>query len=102
MIGFGNILSSMEELSIEAENATGIYRNLNEKDFENFNSSYINAIICSINLFLSNKINFEQIYQYIEFFINKDILSVLKNKEKDNRLEVSKLLFEFKNEMVLF
>lgn len=101
IIGFGNILSSLGEVSNEAEYETGLYRNLQQEDIDYFNKSYIDAISKSFILVFQNKIKFNQIPSYISCFLNKSINFILRQKDKENRIEVAKLLFEFRNEMVL-
>lgn len=98
IIGFGNIISSEEEITIEAD-STGKWRDLDKKDIDSFNHMYCNAVIESLLLFKNETIIFSKIPQYIEFFINKEINNILKNKEKENRIEVARLLFEFRNDM---
>lgn len=92
-IGFGDIPSSKEEISYEDE------CKLTEDDIERFNNTYVNAIIKSLELLLAGKIIFSELPKYIEFYINKEINNILLNKSKENRRELAKLLFKFKNEM---
>lgn len=99
IIGFGNILSSKEEVTIEAE-YTGIFRDLTDDDISRYNESYVYAIKATFSLLLKRKITFKQLKDYIEYFINKEIGKILLDKEKSNRLEVSKLYFELRNEMI--
>jgi hypothetical protein len=101
IVGFGNILSSLDEVSNEAEYETGHYRNLEQVDIDYFNKSYIDAISKSFKLVFNNKIKFHQIPSYISYFLNKSINLILRQKDKENRVEVAKLLFEFRNEMIL-
>jgi hypothetical protein len=99
IIGFGNIISSMSEVSIEAEQ-TGIYRKVDQKDIDNFNSSYCEAIILALKLAKNNSIKFEDIPKIVEFSINKKITSLLLNKTNENRTEITELYYEFRNEMI--
>jgi|GEM_PF-694345 len=98
IIGFGNIISSREEVAQEAE-YTGEFRKIDDKDIEEFNQSYVCAIKNTLELLLSGKVKFSQVAGYISFFINKRINLILKNKSYDNRKEVARLLFEFRNEI---
>jgi hypothetical protein len=98
-IGFGNIMSSIKELNIHNNTATK-KKILTEKDIDSFNKFYVHSIIKSVKLLIDNKIRFDQIPKYIEFYINKNINSVLKNKSIENRIEIARLLFEFRNEMI--
>ena len=100
ILGFGNILSSKEEVTIEAE-YTGILRVLDDDDISKFNMSYVHAIRSAFTLLFKGKITFKHLKDYIEYFINKEISQILLNKEKSNRIEVSKLYFELRNEMVV-
>lgn len=99
IIGFGNIISSEEEIAIEAD-STGIWRKLDKEDIDLFNCMYCDAVIKSLLLFKNETIMFNKIPQYIEFFINKEINNILRQKDKKNRTEVARLLFEFRNEMI--
>ncbi|MFC0316945.1 hypothetical protein [Olivibacter oleidegradans] len=98
IIGFGNIISSREEISQEAEE-TGKFRTLEDNEIETFNKSFVYAIRTSFELLLSEKIAFSQIPQYISFFINKCINNILRDQSFKNRIELARLLFEFRNEM---
>lgn len=100
IIGFGNILSSTEEVTNEAANLTGVFRNLSKEDIDYFNSCYSYAVINTLKELDLNKINFNKIPTVIEFYINKKINDILLNKSIKNRIEISKLLFEFRNEML--
>ncbi|MEO8947304.1 MAG: hypothetical protein ABI308_02775 [Mucilaginibacter sp.] len=97
-IGFGNIISSAKESSAEAE-YTGHFRNLTEKDIENFNKAYLNAISNSVDLLVKGTSTFKELPIKISFFINQEINKVLKDKGKANRIEVARLLYEFRNEI---
>lgn len=100
IIGFGNIISSMIEVSIEAEHLTGVYRNVNNLDIDFFNKSYVESVIYSLKKLKENKCYFDDIPKIIELYINKGINKTLLNKTLKNRIEISKLLFEFRNEML--
>lgn len=100
IIGFGNIISSMVEVSIEAEHSTGVYRNVNNFDIDFFNKSYVESVIYALKKLKENKSSFEDIPKIIELYINKGINKTLLNKNLKNRIEISKLLFEFRNEML--
>lgn len=101
IIGFGNIISSLEEASNEAQYETGIYRDLEQIDIDYFNKSYTDAISKSFILALKGKIKFNQLPSYISYFLNKSINLILRQSNKKNRIDVAKLLFEFRNEMIL-
>src|SRR5690606_29161148 len=60
IIGFGNIISSREEIAQEAE-FTGSFRELENSDIENFNQSYVYAIKSTLELLLAGKIRFSQV-----------------------------------------
>lgn len=98
-IGFGNIMSSKKELDIH-NNTAVVKKILTEDDINSFNKFYVHSIIKSLKLLINNKINFHQMPKYIEFYINKNINDILKNKLIENRTEIARLLFEFRNEMV--
>lgn len=101
IIGFGNILSSTTEVANEAINFTGVFRNLSKKDIDYFNNCYSFSVITALKKLNLNKIKFNEITTIIEFQINKKINDILLNKSISNRIEISKLLFEFRNEMLL-
>lgn len=100
IIGFGNILSSVEELGVEASLETGGYRDLSEDDIDYFNSSYCFAIISALKLYNSGIYLFKDMPVLIEFYVNKKINETLLNKAVNNRVEIARLLFEFRNEML--
>lgn len=99
-IGFGNIISSVEEIAIEAELESGIYRDLDTNDIKYFNDTYCIAIINALKNLEKGLYAFNQIPKLIEFFVNQQINATLLNKELKNRVEIAKLLFEFRNEMI--
>lgn len=98
IIGFGNILSSPQEVRTEAELETGNYRNLSKEDIDFFNSSYCYAIIQALYNYKKGY-RFNQLPILIEFYINQKINKILLNKAIENRVEIARLLFEFRNEM---
>ena len=99
IIGFSDIPSSMNEIIAERD-IVGNQRNVNEEDIERYNKCYTNSIIKALKLLFHKKITFSQLAKYIEFFLNKEIISILEDKSKENRKDLAKLLFEFRNEMV--
>ncbi|MGQ3013461.1 MAG: hypothetical protein ACT6QS_07130 [Flavobacteriales bacterium] len=99
VLGFGNILSSLAEVRVEAE-YTGRFRDLSAEDIDYFNRTYVRAIMKSLKLLIDNRILFKMVPQRISYFINKEINLLLRQKNKDNRVEIATLLFEFRNEMV--
>lgn len=100
IIGFGNILSSTDELMVEADLETGVYRNLSEDDINFFNSAYCFAIINALKNYKKGSYNFKQLPNLIEFYINQKINEILLKKDIKNRVEIARLLFEFRNEML--
>ena len=95
IIGFSDIPSSMNEIIAERD-IVGNQRNV----IERYNKCYTNSIIKALKLLFHKKITFSQLAKYIEFFLNKEIISILEDKAKENRKDLAKLLFEFRNEMV--
>ena len=98
IIGFGDILSSMEEVRIRSEYEANIC--ISDEDIKWFNDTYIQSIIKTLRHLLKGKIEFSEVAKYIEFYINKEINRTLKDKTNINRKERAKLLFEFKNDMI--
>lgn len=99
IIGFGDIPSSMKEIIAERD-SLGTERDIYEVDIKRYNECYTNSIIKALKLLFHEKITFSQLAKYIEFFLNKEIISILEDKGKENRKDLAKLLFEFRNEMV--
>lgn len=98
-IGFGNIISSIEERNAEAELFSGKYINIDKKDIDIFNNCYVTSIKKSIKLLIESKINFHQLYTYIRLYLNKEINKVLLDKNLSNRLEIATLLFLLRDEI---
>jgi hypothetical protein len=98
IIGFGDILSSIEEVRIRSEYEANIC--ISDEDIKWFNNTYIQSIIKTLRHLLKAKIEFSEVSKYIEFYINKEINIILRDKTIINRKERAKLLFEFKNEML--
>ena len=99
IIGFADIPSSMNEINAE-RNIVGNQRNVNEEDIKRYNKCYTNSIIKALKLLFNNKITFSELAKYIEFFLNKGIISILEDKGKENQKDLAELLFEFRNEIV--
>ncbi|UPQ77081.1 hypothetical protein [Chryseobacterium nepalense] len=101
ILGFGNILSSMEQLRNEVENgARDNYGTLSKEDIDYFNAIYCTAIIKAIKETIPTSIyTLKSIKKIIEFFINKELNFLLKNKQITK--EFASLLFSFRNDMVL-
>ena len=99
IIGFGDILSSMEEVRIRSEFEVN-KRDIDDEDIKWFNNIYIQSIIKSLKHLLKGQIEFNEVAKYIEFYINKEINKILRNKTVINRKERARLLFEFKNDMI--
>jgi len=100
VIGFGNIISSRKEISQEAE-LTSNFRELDDNEISYFNSIYIEAIKKSFGLLFNGIIYFQQMPDFISYFLNKNLNSILRNRDIQNRIEVAKLVYEFRNEMKL-
>ena len=98
IIGFGDILSSMEEVRIRSESEANIC--ISDEDIKWFNNTYIQSIIKTLKHLLKGQIEFSEVAKYIEFYINKEINRILRDKTIINRKERAKLLFEFKNDMI--
>ena len=87
IIGFEDIPSSMNEI-------------IAERDIKRYNECYTSSIIKALKLLFHKKITFFELAKYIEFFLNKEIISILEDKSKKNRKDLAELLFEFRNGMV--
>lgn len=99
-LGFGNIISSKEELNIHNEK-NHIKKKLSDDEINLFNEIYIKISIKVVKSLINNIISFENIPKYFNFLINQEINKILLDKEKENRVELSRMLFEFRNEIVL-
>jgi hypothetical protein len=99
-VGFGNIISSKIEVDLHNKNSDE-KKTLNEDEINQFNSIYVRSSIKIIKRLVENKINFHDIPKYFRFYLNKEINIILLNKENNNRIELSRLLFEFRNEITL-
>lgn len=98
IIGFGDILSSMEEVRIRSEYEANIC--ISNEDIKWFYNTYIQSIIKTLRHLLKGQIEFSEVAKYIEFYINKEINRILRDKTIINRKERARLLFEFKNDMI--
>lgn len=98
--GFGNIISSLPELSLHNEN-NEMKLPLSEIDIVKFNEIYVNSSLEIIKKLINNEIYFSDALKYMRFMINKEINHFLLNKNDDNRIYMSKLLFDFRNEILI-
>ena len=97
-LGFGNIISSENELK-HHNKYHETQKILTKEDIDLFNSIYVNVSINIVQLLINGKIKFQQVYQYYSYFLNKEINTILLNKKLVNRVEISRLLFELRNEI---
>lgn len=99
-LGFGNIISSKDELDIHnGKNEIKKYLGVDELNL--FNRIYIEISIKVVKNLINGAINFENISKHFRFFINQEINEILLNKNNKNRVELSRLMFEFRNEIIL-
>lgn len=98
LIGFGNIISSKRELDVHNKNIK-IKKKLSEEEIALFNSYFVDSIIKTIKLIENGNIIFEDVSKYIAFFINKCVVNILKDRSNPNRVELARLLFEFRDEI---
>lgn len=99
-LGFGNIISSEEELKIHNEK-NDIKKKLSIDEINLFNEIYIKISIKVIKNLINGLISFDNISKHFNFLINQEINKILLDKKNENRVELSRMLFEFRNEIVL-
>lgn len=99
-LGFGNIISSVEELKIHNEK-NHVKKELSKDEINLFNQIYIETSIRAVKSLINSKISFDNIYKYYNFLINQEINKILLDKDNENRVELSRMLFEFRNEIIL-
>lgn len=99
-LGFGNIISSTEELKIH-NGKNDIKKKLSTDEINLFNEIYIKISIKAVENLINGMITFENIPRYFYFLINQEINKILLNKKNINRVELSRMLFEFRNEITL-
>lgn len=99
-LGFGNIISSEEELK-HHNKYSDLKKILNQDEINIFNDIYVGCSIQIIKLLIKEKIRFLDIPKYFRFYLNKEINRILLNKENANRIELSRLVFEFRNQILL-
>jgi hypothetical protein len=97
-IGFGNIISSKEQLDHDNKYKDK-KKSLNKDEINIFNQIYLDISIKVLKRLLSNKITFKDLLKSFRFFLNKEINNILLNKDYQNRLELSRLLYEFRDEI---
>jgi len=99
LIGFGNIISSKFEIDRHNEsNTLKIY--LQQSDIERFNELYVASSIKVLKKLVNNEIYFFDVPKYLRFMINSDINQLLLDKKNSNRFHFSRLLFDFRNEIL--
>lgn len=99
-LGFGNIISSVEELKIHNEK-NHVKKELSKDEINLFNQIYIETSIRAVKNLINSKISFDNISKYFNFLINQEINKILLDKDNENRVELSRMLFEFRNEIIL-
>ncbi|WP_264552595.1 hypothetical protein [Flavobacterium sp. N2038] len=99
-LGFGNIISSDDELKIH-NNKNDIKKELSIDEINLFNDIYIKISIKVVKRLINEEISFDTIPKYFKFLINQEINKVLLNKDNMNRVELSRMLFDFRNEIIL-
>lgn len=98
-IGFGNIISSRFELDLHNEKKS-VKLSLDENDIMMFNNIYINSSFVVIKRLLNDEIYFSDVPKYLRFMVNKEINNFLLNKSDAKRLQMTKLLYEFRNDFM--
>ncbi|TCI93644.1 hypothetical protein [Tenacibaculum sp. M341] len=99
-IGFGNIISSKEELD-HHNKYSEIKKILSVDEIDLFNNIYVKSSIKVIKLLINEKIQFIDLPKYLRFQFNQEINKILLNKKNNNRIELAKLLFELRNKIVI-
>lgn len=99
-IGFGNIISSKYELDFHNENNEK-KKKLNIEDIIFFNDIYVKLSMKIVDLIVQQKIEFFSAPKYYTYFLNKEINNILLDKKNAHRVEIAKLLFEFRNEILI-
>jgi len=99
-LGFGNIISSKKELDHHNKNSN-LKKILNDDEINWFNEIYVECSIKIIKLLIKEKIRFIDVQKYFRFYLNKEINSILLNKKNKNRIELSRLVFEFRNQILI-
>lgn len=99
-LGFGNIISSKTELEIHNEK-NEIKKNIDVSDINRFNQIYVESSITILKLLISGKIRFIDVPKYLRFQLNKEINRILLNKENKNRIELARLVFELRNQILI-
>ncbi|WP_299619190.1 hypothetical protein [uncultured Tenacibaculum sp.] len=99
-VGFGNIISSKTELDLHNQKSE-LEKGLSEEEIKTFNEIYVNSCIKVIKNIINGDILFQDTPKYIAYYINKEINKILLNKDNNNRIELAKLLFEFRNQIQL-
>lgn len=97
-IGFGNIISSPRELEIY-NNKHKIEKTLSKEEIDIFNNIYLDSSIKVVKSIIRNEITFMDIPKRFRFYINKEIDKILLDKKNSNRIELARILFEFRNEI---
>lgn len=98
-IGFGNIISSVFELNIHNNNNSNKLL-LKDEDIIKLNDIYLNSTLKVIRKLINNEIYFFDVPKKLRFIINTAINQLLLNKNSINRLHFTKLLFDFRNELI--
>ncbi|WP_405247065.1 hypothetical protein [Cellulophaga sp. Asnod2-G02] len=99
-LGFGNIISSEEELK-HYNKYSDFQKVLSKDEINIFNDIYVECSIKIIKLLINEKIRFIDVPKYFRFYLNKKINRILLNKENKNRIELSRLVFELRNQIQL-
>jgi hypothetical protein len=99
-LGFGNIISSKEELDIHNEK-NKVKKTLSKDEIKVFNEIYMKCSIKVIKSLVNEKVRFIDVQKQLRFHINKEINNILLNRQNSNRIEFARILFEFRNELLL-
>lgn len=99
-IGFGNIISSKAELGFHNEK-NDIKKLLSEGEISLFNGVYLDSSIKVIRSLINKKIKFQDAPKNLRFHINKEINKILLDKKNGNRVELTRMLFELRNQILL-
>lgn len=100
-IGFGNMLTSWQEIMAERNLDACAYEGMTEKHINLFNSILTNSVCCSLAKTIEQKKSFYYLFSKIKIYLNREIVNLLREKKVEGYQILVEQLFDLKHNLSL-
>lgn len=99
-IGFGNMITSWDEILAERNFDLNAYINVTEEHIDDFNKILANSILNSLSKAILKEESSYYLYSKIKIYLNKAIVELLLEKKVKGYRVLADLLFKLKKEII--